>query len=63
VLQILGLIENMSFFKCPKCGDRCDVFGHGGAQTTAQEMDMEFLGEVLNNWNLYFSPYVVNFLN
>jgi hypothetical protein len=26
-------------------------------------MDMEFLGEVLNNWNLYFSPYVVNFLN
>jgi nitrogenase subunit NifH len=46
VLQILGLIENMSFFECPKCGERCDVFGHGGAQTTAQEMDMEFLGEV-----------------
>jgi ATP-binding protein involved in chromosome partitioning len=51
-VPILGLIENMSFFKCPKCGERCDVFGHGGAQTTAQEMDMEFLGEVLNNWNL-----------
>jgi hypothetical protein len=63
VLQILGLIENMSFFKCPKCGERCDVFGHGGAQTTAQEMDMEFLGEVLNNFYLYFSPRVVNFLN
>ncbi|CAM6037001.1 unnamed protein product [Sphagnum compactum] len=45
-VPILGLIENMSFFKCPKCGERCDVFGHGGAQTTAQEMDMEFLGEV-----------------
>ncbi|CAM6102772.1 unnamed protein product [Calypogeia fissa] len=45
-VPILGLIENMSFFKCPKCGEKTDVFGHGGAQLTAKEMNMEFLGEV-----------------
>lgn len=45
-IPILGLIENMSFFKCPKCGERSDVFGHGGAHLTSQEMGMEFLGEV-----------------
>jgi ATP-binding protein involved in chromosome partitioning len=46
-VQILGLIENMSFFKCPKCGEKTDVFGHGGAKLTAKEMNMEFLAEVL----------------
>ena len=45
-LQIMGLIENMSYFKCPSCGERSHVFGHGGACSTAEEMDMEFLGEV-----------------
>jgi len=45
-LQIMGLIENMSYFKCPSCGERSHVFGHGGARSTAKEMDMEFLGEV-----------------
>ncbi|KAG6541379.1 hypothetical protein Mapa_017248 [Marchantia paleacea] len=45
-IPILGVIENMSFFKCPKCGERSDVFGHGGAHLTSQEMGMEFLGEV-----------------
>ena len=45
-LQIMGLIENMSYFKCPSCGERSHVFGHGGARSTAEEMDMEFLGEV-----------------
>jgi hypothetical protein len=56
LLQILGLIENMSFFKCLKCGEWCDVFGHSGAQSTAQEMDMEFLGEVPNNPHSTVSP-------
>lgn len=31
---------------CPKCGEKTDVFGHGGAHLTAKEMNMEFLGEV-----------------
>lgn len=44
--QILGLIENMSFFKCPNCGERSHVFGHGGARATAKEMGIDFLGEV-----------------
>lgn len=45
-IQILGLIENMSFFKCPNCGERSHIFSHGGARATAEEMGMDFLGEV-----------------
>jgi len=45
-VPIMGLIENMSYFKCPSCGERSHIFGHGGARSTAEEMDMEFLGEV-----------------
>lgn len=45
-VQILGLIENMSYFMCPHCGERSEIFSHGGARTTAKAMDLEFLGEV-----------------
>ncbi|KAL2609186.1 hypothetical protein R1flu_027759 [Riccia fluitans] len=45
-VPILGIIENMSYFKCPKCGERSDIFGHGGAKSTSEEMSMEFLGEI-----------------
>lgn len=45
-MQILGLIENMSYFVCPHCGERSEIFSHGGARATAMAMDMEFLGEV-----------------
>jgi ATP-binding protein involved in chromosome partitioning len=45
-VPILGLIENMSTFICPKCGERSDIFGHGGARDEANRLDMEFLGEV-----------------
>ena len=45
-VPVLGLIENMSYFLCPHCGGRSDIFSHGGAKRTAEEMDMEFLGEV-----------------
>jgi len=41
----------MSCFHCPHCGEKSYIFGCGGAQRTAQEMDMEFLGEV------YYSSY------
>ncbi|XP_031488195.1 iron-sulfur protein required for NADH dehydrogenase, mitochondrial [Nymphaea colorata] len=45
-VPILGLIENMSCFKCPYCGQHSHIFGHGGALRTANEMNMEFLGEI-----------------
>ncbi|MGI9355652.1 MAG: Mrp/NBP35 family ATP-binding protein [Rhizobiaceae bacterium] len=45
-VPILGLIENMSTFYCPKCGERSDIFGHGGARDEAARLGMPFLGEV-----------------
>jgi ATP-binding protein involved in chromosome partitioning len=45
-VPVIGLIENMSYFLCPHCGGRSDIFSHGGARRTAEQMDMEFLGEV-----------------
>ncbi len=45
-VPILGLIENMSFFLCPECGTRSDIFDHGGARHEAERLDVPFLGEV-----------------
>jgi ATP-binding protein involved in chromosome partitioning len=45
-VPVLGLVENMSFFCCPNCGHRSDIFGHGGARSEAQRLGTEFLGEV-----------------
>jgi ATP-binding protein involved in chromosome partitioning len=45
-VPIIGLIENMSYFHCPSCGARSDIFGHGGARETAANLDAPFLGEV-----------------
>ena len=45
-VPVLGLVENMSFFCCPACGHRSEVFGHGGARLEAQRLGTEFLGEV-----------------
>jgi len=45
-IPVLGIVENMSYFLCPHCGERTDIFGHGGARETARELDCDFLGEV-----------------
>jgi ATP-binding protein involved in chromosome partitioning len=45
-VPVLGLIENMSFFCCPACGHRAEIFGHGGARQEAARLGVEFLGEV-----------------
>ena len=45
-MKVLGIVENMSCFKCPHCQEKTYVFGHGGAHKTAVEMGIEFLGEV-----------------
>ena len=45
-VPVLGIIENMSYFLCPHCGGRTDVFAHGGARHEAQTLDVPFLGEV-----------------
>lgn len=41
-----GLVENMSFFNCPHCGERTEIFGHGGAERWAQSAGIPFLGRV-----------------
>lgn len=45
-VPILGIVENMSFFVCPHCGTRSDIFGHGGARHEAERLNVPFLGEV-----------------
>lgn len=42
----LGIIENMSYFQCPECGTRSDIFGHGGARHEAERLNVPFLGEI-----------------
>ncbi len=42
----LGIIENMSYFQCPQCGTRSDIFGHGGARQEAERQGVPFLGEI-----------------
>jgi ATP-binding protein involved in chromosome partitioning len=45
-VPVLGLVENMSAFVCPHCGERSDIFGHGGAKAEAARLGVPFLGEV-----------------
>ena len=45
-IPLLGMVENMSGFVCPDCGKRYDIFGSGGAQRRARELNVPFLGEV-----------------
>jgi len=45
-IPLLGMVENMSYFICPSCEKRYDIFGSGGARQRAAELDVPFLGEV-----------------
>jgi ATP-binding protein involved in chromosome partitioning len=45
-VPVLGIVENMSVFVCPHCGEQSHIFGHGGARATAAEMNAPFLGEI-----------------
>ena len=45
-VPVLGIVENMSYFLCPECGTRSDIFGHGGARHEAERHGVPFLGEV-----------------
>ena len=45
-VPVLGIVENMSYFACPKCGEVTHIFDHGGARKVSDQLGMEFLGEV-----------------
>jgi ATP-binding protein involved in chromosome partitioning len=45
-VPVLGIVENMSFFCCPNCGHRAEIFGHGGARAEAERLSVPFLGEI-----------------
>jgi ATP-binding protein involved in chromosome partitioning len=45
-VPVLGIVENMSSFICPHCGEASDIFGHGGAKSEATRLGVPFLGEV-----------------
>jgi ATP-binding protein involved in chromosome partitioning len=45
-VPVLGIIENMSYFACPSCGHRSEIFSHGGAKLEADRLGVDFLGEI-----------------
>ncbi len=45
-VPVLGIVENMSYFTCPHCNQRSEIFSHGGARREAEALGIEFLGEV-----------------
>jgi len=45
-IPILGIVENMSYYKCPACGHTDEIFSHGGGKRLAQEVGTKFFGEI-----------------
>ncbi len=43
-VPVLGIVENMSYFLCPKCGERSDIFSHGGAKAEAERLSRSVPG-------------------
>ncbi len=54
-IPVLGVVENMSFFICPKCETRTEIFGHGGAESWSKEAGIPFLGSVPINLGIRLS--------
>lgn len=54
-VPVLGIIENMSYYICEKCGHRADIFGHAGAQKTAEKYRVDFLGEIPLHYDIRFN--------
>lgn len=54
-VPILGIIENMSYFICPHCGQRDDIFDHGGGKKASEKFDVPFLGEIPINTKIRIS--------
>ncbi len=50
-IPFVGVVENMSWLKCPKCGHKINIFGEGGGKKMAEEMEVEFLG---------FCPFILS---
>lgn len=46
LVPVIGVVENMSYFLCPHCGERTDIFAHGGAHKMAEQFGVPFLGEI-----------------
>jgi ATP-binding protein involved in chromosome partitioning len=51
-VPILGIVENMATFVCPRCGETSHIFGHGGARREAERLNVPFLGEVPLNMTI-----------
>ncbi len=51
-VDVLGIVENMSYYLCPHCGNRDELFSHGGAERTAEELGVPFLGGIPLNASL-----------
>lgn len=45
-IPLLGIVENMSYYECSKCGNHDEIFSHGGGKRLAEELDVKFLGEL-----------------
>lgn len=57
-MKVIGLIENMSGYKCPNCAQCTNVFSYGGAEALAVEKNVRFLGMYNNSINLcLIAPY------
>ncbi len=59
-VPVLGIVENMSYFQCPECGTRSDIFGHGGARHEAERLGVPFLGEIPLHMSIRASSDAVN---
>ncbi len=45
-IPTLGIVENMSYYACPGCGHQSDIFGHGGGEKLAEQLEVPFLGKI-----------------